>query len=1151
MNQIWPFIQQIILSRLGQGAVVFIILTLLVGTAYQRGWLGAVIASPWFWIVLGLLLLIAIFCAIRFGIPWWREQQFLKRQGSEYLAAGQQSPEELRAKFLFALQTLKGLPQLKGGTDPVYALPWYLLIGEPAAGKTASIRAADLFSPLTAQATEEGPTQNFDWWVSNNAVVVDTSGRYTTPADVARDRSEWYRLLRLIREHRSNEPINGLIIAVAAETLLSQADEALRAMGTKYRERIEEIVRELGIDFPVYLLITKSDQIEGFREFFAQLPERVFTEAIGYVDDPPAPLHDGEAKRGAAALQRLNTGLEMIYKRLHQFRLSILEGKAPMPQRPAIYCFPEEVKALEHPLGELVEPIFNEDVRFHTPFLRGVFVTSGRQQGRRFSLLRRALHVQDDPSPVVLGDRSYFLHDVFNLMLPRDRGLVGTTARERRRRSLTTGAGLVIGIGALVVLGAVVLGGFMRDWQIARAADPAVCAENPTAGSARAAIEGVEKCRSTVDQLMAANRRGSTWRTLGFSRARDRERELVPLYTRKFRKELLAPLDADLERSFERAQEPLPLLLLLARRVHLARRCVSPSGCPDQTLATELGPDYVLMLDPARGAGKRSEQSDALQKTHIAYMMWQPPPKELLQEDLAADQKRLQRWLSAKQFDPDHLLRFVNTRSPPAAYEDYWELPAPISAVASPRIDAACTRKVWEQDLAPFLQQIQDAVPEAAVRLRDFQQRYITNCLSQWQRFLVGFPRGANRWATPDRRRIMAERLLTGQSPARRVIEDAYANLGPWVSADTQDGDPAAWAVPFKRYVGSEQWKAYQEALAAIAEPLAGGAREEAAFKLAQQAFSESEPKADAQSPVLRAWFLASQAGSKPGDVLGPLLREPLLYVWSVLLEDAGVRLQKAWAEEVITPISGLQPAEQVVALYGPGGKVGTFTEQYVKPFVKEDDGTAGTVLDQSVPFSPEFLQKLSEGKKIKPLLEGGSAPEPVVISATRRSAIEGRLTLREEQTVLSVACAGKTYVVSTRPELMAQESVTLPWSYQSCGDVSVSVYLSERGYGPEAGAGAAGKRLQLTKRYGGQTGFLHFLQDFNDGSQKYRIDDLVGADPDTWEILKKGVRAVEVYYDVEVPPALTELVTALQGGAAPADLVAPSPGPELDIPPA
>lgn len=97
----------------------------------------------------------------------------------------------------------------------------------------------------------------------------------------------------------------------------------------------------------------------------------------------------------------------------------------------------------------------------------------------------------------------------------------------------------------------------------------------------------------------------------------------------------------------------------------------------------------------------------------------------------------------------------------------------------------------------------------------------------------------------------------------------------------------------------------------------------------------------------------------------------------------------------------------------------------------------------------------------------------------------------------------------------------------------------------------AAGKRLQLTKRYGGTTGFLYFLQDFGDGSHKYRIDDLVGADPDTWEILRKGVRAVEVYYDLELPPALTGLANALRGGAAPADLVAPSPGPELGTPPA
>ena len=102
--------------------------------------------------------------------------------------------------------------------------------------------------------------------------MLDTGSRYVAQADKARDRAEWYRLLRLLRRHREHEPINGLLVTVAADTLASQTEEKIRADASRLRERIEEAVRELGCEFPIYLVVTKCDQIEGFSTFFTPLP---------------------------------------------------------------------------------------------------------------------------------------------------------------------------------------------------------------------------------------------------------------------------------------------------------------------------------------------------------------------------------------------------------------------------------------------------------------------------------------------------------------------------------------------------------------------------------------------------------------------------------------------------------------------------------------------------------------------------------------------------------------------------------------------------------------------------------------------------------------------------------------------------------------
>ena len=382
---------------------------------------------------------------------------------------------------------LHSLPQLKGTADPLYALPWYLLIGAPQSGKTAAVHGATAFSALLP-ASGDGGTQNFDWWVSNSAVVLDTAGRYAVPIDAARDRAEWYRLLRLLHHHRQLQPINGLLLTVAADWLAAQSDEALRADASKLRDRIEEAVRELGSDVPIYLIVTKSDVLEGFAEFFARLPDRVLGEVIGYVDDPDtAPSGADGQGRGAPALRRLAAGLHAMYERLHLFRLVVLGSPVPEEQRLGAFAFPEEFKALAQSLVTFAEPLFSEDVRYHTPLLRGIFLTSAQQSGARSSLLRQRFNLGDDAPSGPAGAKHYFLGDLFDSILPRDRGLVTTTARERRRRGVLRTAVL----GTLAVV-AVVLAGFgvralTIDRRIVASVDPNACPESASHGHRGAA----------------------------------------------------------------------------------------------------------------------------------------------------------------------------------------------------------------------------------------------------------------------------------------------------------------------------------------------------------------------------------------------------------------------------------------------------------------------------------------------------------------------------------------------------------------------------------------------------------------------------------------------------------------------------------------
>lgn len=1112
---------------------------------YGLGWGSAFWASPWFWPVIGVVLAIGLVVGIRYGVPFLRERYFLKQSGSEYVAAGQESPEEFQAKFLKALQTLKGLPQLKGREDPLYVLPWYLLIGEGQPGKTSVVKGADLFSPLITPSSGE-TTQNCDWWISNTAVVLDTGSRYVAQADKARDRAEWYRLLRLLRRHREHEPINGLLVTVAADTLASQTEEKIRADASRLRERIEEAVRELGCEFPIYLVVTKCDQIEGFSPFFTPLPARVLSEVLGYIDDPPASATPGApAARSEETLDRLSLGLQTIYGRLHRFRLSLLDGKIPETLKQPIFCFPEEFKALQTALLTFAKPLFSFDTRYHTLLLRGIFFTSAYQGGTPFSLLRRQLQVPDALPSREASNAHYFLYDLFLTILPRDRGLVATTTREKRRRGLSRFFGVGTSIGLVLFASLFLLRASSIDRQLIASVDRSQCPVPEARVPPQPSVDGAVTCRQTIQTLTTQNQQRSRWQTLWFTRSFQLEEELRRQYVQHFQTQVLTPLNVILDRTVQASEDPLPLVLLLARRVQLGQYCTSAPGCPEP-IAEDLQPDYALMLNPQRDSPPPKINIEKLKATYLAYLAWQPSTKDTLQQDLLEDHQRLQRLLSSRQFPFARLLLLVNRRSPPITYEQYWELPPPLTVVATPQIEAACTKKAWEQEIAALLQQIQDAVPDVNSQLRQFRQQHITDCLAQWQRFLTDFPQGADRWKGSDKRLVLARRVLGDESPYQRVIADAWMNVSAWLTAESGGASLPPWTSQLQAYVGNEQKQAYMEALKEIHERLEKPPLTEASFTLVSDAFAEGKPPDEATNPTQRALRLATQlsgggASASPSEanVLLPLLQDPIRHVWTLVLEQAGLYVQQAWTDKVQTPLAGLPPAERLAALHGPGGKAGIFTEQFLKPLLS---GTGP--LGAKVALPQEVTTALEDEKQLKPLLSGNIA-YAVQVRAGRRSDIEGVTPLLEDQTILTISCAGKPYRITTRPRDFSEgieTQATIQWSYQSCGDVTLTIYFyfleRERRFErerkrEEKPPPETTKRIQLTKRYPGSAGFLRFLQDFAKGEHRFEVGEFE-PDPEAGTILQEGVNGVNVYYTVTVPPQLNKLTAMLQAAPPP-----------------
>jgi type VI secretion system ImpM family protein len=192
---------------------------------------------------------------------------------------------ELEAGLRGALERLSGSRLGGGGEKALYALPFQVMMGPSGAGKTTLIRGSGLDFLQGSEKIEATPgiggTRDCNWWFTNHGIILDTAGRYTSEEE---DHAEWLTFLRLLRRYRSEKPIDGVIIAVGVDSLMSEAHDSGAAAGiaSDLRRRVDELCQELDVIPPVYLLVTKCDLLPGFRESFAEMNEREREQIWGF-----------------------------------------------------------------------------------------------------------------------------------------------------------------------------------------------------------------------------------------------------------------------------------------------------------------------------------------------------------------------------------------------------------------------------------------------------------------------------------------------------------------------------------------------------------------------------------------------------------------------------------------------------------------------------------------------------------------------------------------------------------------------------------------------------------------------------------------------------------------------------------------------------
>lgn len=1045
----------------------------------------------------------------------------------------------MRNNWRSAVKALRA-SQLKLRGNPLYVLPWFMVFGKPSSGKSTSLRSAKLLTPkIDLPERVDGSTLNLDWWLYEEAIVIDTAGRYAVPENEKRDRVEWKSFLKTLARHKQKEPLSGLVLIISAERLLGNNDDDLLEEGRHIRASLTDLMKNLEAKPPVYLMVTKCDLIPGFKDWCEYLPVESLRQPMGYLNED----------EGGTLDETIDVALNSVLGRMKELRLLMLERSHNAGD--SLLTLPVQMEKVRSGLHTFANTALKENVYQETPRFRGLFFSSG------------VLDYDADTSSQgnSLGG---FLHHFYTRILPSDRGMTDNLAASVRIRNAIRAFAISIS-GAVTFASILILTSlYSNDFDVLEKIKTSFGPIKLNQELVNTEMAQLKRLRELIISLDAAQ---DEWVVpwAGTTQRNAKTQDLVEIYNERFRSRILNRLDEPLKKKVLSLADGETSVIAggVVRRINLIKVRLSEDATVTLDRQPEVSGKYVVMMEQSMTEEAASDFNDL----YTSYLTWSQSPVELMDER-AKLQSALLELLERNQGDYEWIIDWAESQGgEPVRLTDFWGGNEAFNQ-DEPHIPVAYTLD-GREIILEFMEELRLASgdnPSLVKIMSDFDDFYERKYVRSWVDFAKNFDQGTKMLSGRKDWLNAVERMSTDGNPYFTLLERIHTELEPishdddflardmvdyffevksFVSSnDGSDGNSKNSKLAMKALskagkvgkiaakVGRKGLKAKKKMGGKSPEQLenmienAAKTYEQYRSSLVAIAFNaDSRPSsmsttaslflkpdemgagegsvAEAEKSVLGFQMLMGKPNAET-QLFWDLYTGPIRVSREYMREETACHLQDLWEKNVLAELEGVATNKISNALIGEGGLVWSYIDNHAQAFLHKRQlrgYQTANANGMTIPWTEEFMRFANNGSVGKNLVNG----EYTVRIGSLPTGVNQTAQISPYSTILDVRCAGG---VQTLANYNYNSTKEFKWSLEKCGDVSLSISIGQ---------------ITLRKEYKGEKGFPEFLRAFRDG---HRVFVVANEFPEYVQQLHNvNVRAIDVNYEITGQEPLVEIL--------------------------